>query len=152
MHMLRKGDALYSRQLNRTLDGVKGLRAAAYDLFEGMEEFLNLVRNSNNGDRQQNNYAVCEVTDEVKNHPRWDKIVIGRLDIFYKECSRLSNSLFELREEIAGSMDERVLRQIEGFILRLTEIIQTVDIFLNEEDSSYVRWIEKKRETALVVS
>lgn len=152
MYLLRKGGEVYIRQLNSPLNGVKGLRSAAYDLFEGMEEFINIVRDSSYGDRQQNDYVVCEVTEEVRNHPRWDKIVLGRLDIFYKECSRLSSSLFELREEITGSMDERVLRQIDGFILRLTEIIQTVDIFLNEEDSSYVRWIEKKRETALVVS
>ena len=53
---------------------------------------------------------------------------------------------------MSGDVEESVLKQIESFIFRLSEITQTVDDFLRDEDKSHVRWIEKKRETAVVVS
>ncbi len=155
-----------NRDLKKIMEEVTLLRSSAHELFEAIEEFListgrHISTNTRKSDlnthksdlnTHKSDLAVCEITDDVKDLPGWENRVIRQFGIFYKECTGLSNSLYELREKIIGDAEESVLKQIESFIFRLVEITQTVDDFLSDEDKNHVRWIEKKRETAVVVS
>jgi ATP-dependent DNA helicase DinG len=145
--------------INIIMEEVTALRSYAYELFDAIEEFLisagsRISNNTRKSDlnTRKSDLTVCEITDDVKNLPGWESSVVRQFGIFYKKCTGLSNSLYELREKITGEVEESALKQIESFIFRLVEITQTVDDFLNDEDKSHVRWIEKKRETAVVVS
>ena len=151
MYLLKKG-VNGNKRINRILDEVSGLKSIGFNLFNTIEEFLAEAVTGKGSDYPNNNYTVLEVNEETKNLPRWESTVFRQLGIFYKDYTGLASSLFQLREELAGKGDERVQKQIEGFISRIAEIVQTLDIFLNNEDRGYVRWLEKKRETGIVIS
>jgi ATP-dependent DNA helicase DinG len=147
MFLLKKGR---SADINKIMEEVTQLRSSTYELFEAIDEFL-ISLGSFKGSLQ-NDLTVCEVSDEVKDLPGWENQVIKQFGIFYKECTGLSNRLYDLRDKLSGEAEESVLKQIDSFTFRLIEITQTVDAFLNDEDKNYVRWIEKKREIAVMVS
>jgi ATP-dependent DNA helicase DinG len=144
--------ASLTADINRIMGEVSELRNSSYALFEAIDEFMISAANHVSDGSRRNDFTVCEVRDEVKNLPGWESGVIKRLGFFYSTCTGLSNSLYSLREKMSQDAEESVLKQIDSFTYRLIDVTHTVDAFLNDEDKSYVRWIEKKRDTALMVS
>ncbi len=140
------------QQIDKIMDEVTVLKSTGLNLFESLDVFLRGAEHEMNNISAVSPYIVIEVNEETKNLPRWESNVVQQLGMFYRQCTTLSSSLFQLREELAEKEDERSQKQIDGFISRINEIIQSIDIFLNDEERNYVRWIEKRREIGIVVS
>jgi len=149
-YLLNKGNLISNKKANRLIKDVKDLKSILYELFEGIDQFLSSIR-SRKVDNYYNKFIVVEVNDEIKNDPSWEKRVIKNLGIFYNECSRLLDNLDEIRKNIPEE-DERAKKRIEGFIMRFMDFIETINIFLKDEDREYVRYIESKKEARLMVS
>ncbi len=130
------------------MDFVRQARSAAFELFSGIDEFIAALNAAN----EDNPVSLFEVTDELRNHAMWDACVLKRIDAFYKSCSRLVNGLLDIRAHLAKGGNERYVRQVEGLTGRLIETTEAIDKFLGENDETWVRWIQKKREAGIVVA
>ncbi len=152
LYLLRKKAPIDSEIIQRAMNDITGLKSILLKMFEEIDAFLNLINALVNHSPQSDNYTVVEVNEEVKSHPRWDSSVLKKIDIFYKECTKVASRLMEIKEYLFKEGEERLGKQIEGFISRIVVTVEILDIFLKEDDSSYVRWIEKKKEVGIVVS
>jgi ATP-dependent DNA helicase DinG len=151
LYLSKKG-VVRGQQIDKVLDEVTVLKSSVLQLFESIDVFLRRADLEINYSSPASSHTVIEVNEETKNLPLWESNVIQQLGMFYRQCTALSASLFQLHEELAGKEDERSQKQIDGFISRINEIIHAIDIFLNDEERNYVRWIEKRREVGIVVS
>ena len=152
MYLSKRGMS-ESKIIDELMGEVSSLKSISMNLFDTVKDFLtsaDILRM--NTDSSSNGHTLLEINEQTRNLPGWDSVVCRQLGVFHRESTTVLNRLFQLREELEEENDERTGKQIEGFISRVGEIIQTIDIFLNEEDRRYVRWIEKKKEVACVVS
>jgi len=147
-YLFKKEIFSHDEKIKRIMNDVTNARAAVAELFKKVDNFIAAV----NTDYSPGPAVVIELNDEIKNHPLWEKDIVKALDVFYKECSMLINGLLEVNERLAEEGDDRTSKQIDGFITRLVEIVEAIDVFLGENDEEYVRWVEKKREAGIVVS
>lgn len=151
VHLLRMGDSEKRALLNKTIGEVNELKSITFNLFEGIEEFFNLQREKGENSLKEG-FPLIEVNEGVINSAHWEDCVSARLDIFYRSCKKLVSRFMDIKESLEDGDYEIEMRQVEGFTSRLLDIIQTIDIFLNDEDRNYVRWIEKKKEPSVMVS
>ncbi len=136
------------RRLKQATDFVQQARSAAFELFSGIDELIDALSSAD----EDSAVSVFEVNDELRNHAMWDAYVLKRIETFYRSCSQLVNSLIDIRERLAKEGHERYVRQIEGMSGRLIETAEIIDKFLGEDDETWVRWIEKRREAGIVVA
>ncbi len=134
--------------LKGAVDETSRMRSEAFELFEMFDAFFTSVVDESGAASE----SVVEVDEGLLRNPRWEGEVAKKLNAFSKQCSRLVNALNCIREELEEVGDERTQKQIDGFLMTLADIMQTLTRFLDAGDSDYVRWIEKKREIAIVVS
>lgn len=139
-------------QIDEIIQAVSSLKLISHTLFESVDEFFSNALYKMNSSSMNSEFPLLEVNEQTTELPGWEMQVIGMLGSFHREYTSLLSRLFQLREEFSGVEDERIAKQLDGFITRVGETLQTLDTFLRDEDRSTVRWIEKKRETAFVVS
>jgi ATP-dependent DNA helicase DinG len=48
--------------------------------------------------------------------------------------------------------DETVARQVDGLVMGLLDVSQSIDLFLGEDEGRYVRWIEKRGEMGMIIA
>jgi ATP-dependent DNA helicase DinG len=151
-YLLRKLESSQKKSLSRMVEEVTALKSMVFELFQGLEELFARLNIDNGQTAVHGPPSVIEADHEVCRTAVWESCVVKRLDAFYRGCSGLVNGLLELRTDVGGKDEDRVQKQIDGFILRLSDILQTIDVFLKEEDSEHVRWLEKRREPGFVVA
>ena len=131
------------------------------NFFSVLDEFLSRMNNEfaiingSTGNNGRVGYPLIEVNKEVMDQSLWREVVLPVFKGFHGEITELSNLLMTLREE--NKIEQYLfwkpsLKQLDGFIARITELRETVDIFLKENDNTWVRWIEKKKSTAVVIA
>ena len=117
-------------------------------MYETIKKFVITLNISLKTDSQ----TVIELSNEVIGHPLWESKVLKRIGIFYKDCASLSSMLFELKTTLDKAGEERFGKQIEGFVSRLVETVEILDIFLKDNSAEWVRWIEDRNEIAVVLA
>jgi len=148
VYLMNRGIRGFEKRVKQVMDLVQQTRAAAFELFEGVDEFIAAL----NATDEESNISMFEVNDELRNHAMWDACVLRRIDTFYKSCTQLVNGLLDIRAHLAKEGNERYVRQIEGLTGRLVETAEAIDKFLGENDETWVRWIQKKRDSGIVVA
>ena len=141
-------------QYRRVIRVIQEVRESADSLFIELSNFIkDFIQNeaSFNND-QKELYQVIEINDYVKNNHSWDLNILPIIGAFYKSISSLENQLLEIRRSLDGKKREVEAKQIDGYILRLIDILQTIDIFLKDEDTDYVRWIKNKKRPSISIS
>jgi len=140
------------RLIEDTMAAVAGLKSLSFTVFESVDEFFTSTHSMMNTDQRNSDYPLIEVNEQTAQLPGWESQILVRIGSFHRELTALLQKLFQLRDELVGTNDERAVKQIDGFISRVGEILQALELFLKDEDISHVRWIERKKETAFVVS
>ena len=128
---------------------VTGLKRTAKSLFETLGGFFTVL---SSGAGEENRITI-EINNEVRAHPLWDGEVAQRIDSFYRGCSLLGSQLSDLRADLEEGGEPRASKQVEGFVSRMIETVEVLDLFLKEEeDAQWVRWIENRREVGIFVA
>jgi ATP-dependent DNA helicase DinG len=122
------------------------VRSSLFDLFEKLEEFVSQVHRTGEGDG-----TVIELESGIRDSSSWNE-VLPLVDRFYRGLSQLAYDLFDIRQQLDTNSNEMATRQIDGLVTGLMDIVRTLDLFLGDDTERYVRWIEKKREVAMVVA
>ncbi|UCB45415.1 MAG: DEAD/DEAH box helicase [Spirochaetota bacterium] len=148
VYLQKRKVAVQDEKLEEIQKAVSGLKRAVSDMFETIKEFTITL----NFPFRKDSQTVIELTGEVIDHPKWESVVLKSVGIFYKDCTSLVSKLFELKTSLDQAGEERYGKQIEGFISRLVETVETLDIFLKDDTVEWVRWIEDKNEIAIVLA
>jgi ATP-dependent DNA helicase DinG len=130
------------------------VRRAADGFFSLLEQFTQGAENPAPSSRSTAaDYRPCvlEVNEELRARPGWEQLCAA-LNLLYQECSNLVNLMTGLREDLERKGQEQAVRRIDGFTGFLVETVEHINRFLGEDDRTYVRWIEKRGEAALLVS
>jgi ATP-dependent DNA helicase DinG len=139
-------------KLNEMINTVSALKALSFSLFEGIDEFVDSNSARLRKDAFNNGYTVLELNDGTRSLPGWETLVVSGLGAFYRECILLIEQLSDIGSCMEDGVEERTKKQLDGFISRIHEIAHTIDIFFGDDTGEYIRWIEKRKETAIVVS
>jgi len=135
--------------LKNLMEKTAELKGFVFELFEGVDKFLEQLTVSyeaNQGDE----YGVFEINEKLFNSPGWEELVLERLEKFNVKCSEVAFSLEKLSTRLG--QNEQQKKQVEGFVSRIKELVDTVSIFLNFSEKQYVRWLEQKHQLGLVIS
>jgi len=139
-------------KISEMIDEVSALRTLSFGLFEGIDEFVDTNGPLIQREPLNSGYTVVELNDETRNLPGWERLVVSRLGNFYRGCVRLIELLSDFNSRIEEGGEERTKKQLDGYVSRIHEIAHTIDIFFGDDTGEYIRWIEKRKETAIVVS
>jgi ATP-dependent DNA helicase DinG len=139
-------------KISEMINEVSALRTLSFSLFEGIDEFVDSNSTRLHRDALINGNTVMELSDETRCFPGWETLVVSGLGTFYRGCERLIEHLSDLNSHIEEGVEEQTKKQLDGFISRIHEISHTIDIFFGDDTGEYIRWIEKRKETAIVVS
>jgi len=148
VYLKRKGDFKGGKKLEGLMAATSEVRALLFEMFEKLEGFFSIHVRTEDGERG----PVIELSQEVRETMFWIEEVLPGVDRFYRGCSQLAYDLFDLRQTMDAESEEMNRRQIDGFVAGLMEIVETIDLFLGEDEDRYVRWIEKKGELGLFVA
>ncbi|MFW6180264.1 MAG: helicase C-terminal domain-containing protein [Spirochaetota bacterium] len=127
--------------------GLQETRAAAVDVFAVLERFTAALQEEAGAPGG----GVFELDQQLRGRPEWGRLEEGMGDL-YRAGTGLLNRLASLRDELEEGGEDRAVRQVEGFCGFLIEAVEHINRFLGEDDPVYVRWIEKRRESGIVVS
>lgn len=122
-------------------------RGAALELFAMLEHFVASLQ----GGSGAAGGAVFEVNQELRARPEWERVTAG-MDSLYRASSLLLTRLASFRDSLEERGREPAVRQVDGFCGFLVDAVEHINRFLGEDDPVYVRWIEKRRESGIVVS
>jgi ATP-dependent DNA helicase DinG len=139
-------------KISEMIDEVSALRTVSFSLFDGIDEFVDSNRALFQKESLNSGHSVVELNDETRNLPGWEPLVVSRLGIFYRGCIRLIELLSDFNSRMEEGVEERTKKQLDGYVSRIHEIVHTIDIFFGDDTGEYIRWIEKRKETAIVVS
>lgn len=145
IHLINKNIPSLKTCVQKAMDAVRDTRKTVFDFFSAVDDFIEALGTSWNEEGR----GVFEINDELKNHRLWSPLILEKINYLYRECTGLVNSLNDVCERLS---DERVVRHIEGFSGRIVDIIETVNVFLGDNDEEWVRWIQKKGEAGIVVA
>ncbi len=120
---------------------VSDIKENADNLFSALSSFIKKVF-EDMADTEE--YPVIEVDRSIQEVPEWHTLIIPAIDGFYNSLRDLENSLMDIRGKLEKVGKDVQVKQIDGFILRIMDVLQTLDIFLNDEKYDYVRWIENR--------
>jgi ATP-dependent DNA helicase DinG len=148
VYLQKRDAAVTEAKLEEIQRAVLGLKRSVSDMFETIKEFVITLNISLKTDSQ----TVIELSNEVIGHNLWESKVLKRIGIFYKDCANLSSMLFELKTTLDKAGEERFGKQIEGFVSRLVETVEILDIFLKDNSVEWVKWIEDRNEIAVVLA
>jgi ATP-dependent DNA helicase DinG len=149
---------------NKLADLVKKAKASAFDLFTGIDGlFTASGSNLDTAPSQAGSSAelapsrgegfpVIEMGEELREHPLWRETLAPSFGFFRTSLGEVAENLGELVGSLEKKGEEKAVRQLGGFCVRIGDILKTVDLFLSEEDRDYARWIEKRREAAVSVA
>ncbi len=127
---------------------IGNIEKSAKNLFSELSDFIDLLVERSSESFTE--YRVFEINYQIQNTPEWDSKIIPLIGDFYKAIVSLEDCLNELRSYLEKRKADIHLKQVDGYTLRIIDIIQTLDIFLKEEDEDYVRWIEKRNDRVLI--
>jgi ATP-dependent DNA helicase DinG len=148
VYLRRREASVPEAMLGGIQNVVSGLKHTASDMFETIKEFITALNLSLNEDSQR----VIEISHEITDHPQWESMVVKKIGIFYNGCASLSSILFDLKSTLDKAGQERFGKQIEGFISRMIETVEILDVFLKDNEAEWVRWIEDRNEIAIVAA
>jgi len=134
--------------LGRLMAATVELRSILFDMFEKLGEFFSLNTPSRGSDR----ITVVEINEELMNDMYWNRDLLPSIGRFHKGCSQLAGDLIDFRRRFDMEKDDTIGRQVDGLVMGLMEVAQAINLFLGEDEGRYVRWIEKKAETGMVVA
>jgi ATP-dependent DNA helicase DinG len=134
-------------------DLVKKARASAFELFSGIDELFTAPEgNADPARARTEGSSVIEMGEELRAHPLWQKSLALSFGVFRTSLGKVVESLGELAGPLERKGEEKAVKQLGGFCVRIGEILKTVDLFLSETDRDYARWMEKRREAAVSVA
>lgn len=148
VYLERSVSPALANDMEKVQSTVSALKLTAKSLFEALGDFFHTC---NTGSRDEK-MTVIEITNEIREHPFWEDAVLKRIGSFYRECSLLGTQLSHLRTELDNADHLRATKQVEGFVARVIETIEVVDLFLKEDEEQWVRWMEDKREVGIYVA
>ena len=152
-YLKKKNFLIDDMQYKKTVNAIEDVRGNTDILFTELSNFIKDFmdeRHSPNNERLEQ-YQIIEIDEYSKNHG-WYSGVLTRIDAFYRSISLLENQLLEIRKLLDSKSRSVETKQIDGYIMRLIDMLQTVDIFLKDEDTEYVRWIENEKRPSISVS
>jgi ATP-dependent DNA helicase DinG len=148
VYLSRRFAPALAKSLETIQNNVSGLKRTAGSLFEVLGNFVGRL----NSGMRETGMTIVEINDEVRAHPHWESEVVKHIDSFYREYSRISAQLSNLRTELEKLGEIRTSKQIEGFVSRMIETVEILDLFLKEDETQWVRWVEDKKEVGIYVA
>ncbi|RKX95733.1 MAG: hypothetical protein DRP84_03230 [Spirochaetes bacterium] len=153
-YLKKKGLLKDSTQYENVIKIIDEVKMCSESLFAELGNFIEVyVQNeSNYRVEQKNPYQVIEIDEKIRNNHQWISNVLSKIGDFYRSVSSLENFLLEIRRFLNSKKRELETKQIDGYITRLIDLLQTIDIFLKDEETDYVKWVENRKRPTISIS
>ncbi|MFW6139551.1 MAG: helicase C-terminal domain-containing protein [Spirochaetota bacterium] len=151
-YLFKTGSVKKNDSREKLVQGINRLKSSTFELFGELNDFLQKAQEQLTANAGQQDFSVIEVNERLFQQSGRKNLIKGSMKGFYQQCSAVLSRLADIREELNSEEEEQKKKRMDGFIFRLAELIESLDIFLDFEDQKYVRWFERKKETGLFVS
>jgi ATP-dependent DNA helicase DinG len=148
VYLQRRGTVSDGKILRDLMSLTSQVRSQLFEMFEQLEQYIAGRGSSEGKDRE----SVIEIGPDMSNDPSWSDGVLPSIDRFYRSSSQLALDLFDLRQRLDTGEDEILQRQIDGLVSGLMDMVETLDLFLGDDVQRFVRWVERRGETGIVVA